>query len=224
MLDKWQERLEAAVLSNGRTDDGSHDLGHCRRVWRMSQQIADETGAPVDMLVLLAAAYLHDIVAFDKSDRRRAQASRLAAEKARDILTRLGFPAEKLDTVAHAIEAHSFYAQIPPRTIEAEILQDADRMEALGAIGLARLFHVGGRIGAKLFHEDDPLAQDRQRDDTAYSLDHFYAKILLLPDRMNTEPGRKLARQRVRIIEQFLECLLAEIGCTSAPRSGEKRA
>ncbi|MGF1621549.1 MAG: HD domain-containing protein, partial [Rhodomicrobiaceae bacterium] len=174
--------------------------------------------------VLLAAAYLHDIVAFEKNDAQRADASRLAAEKSSVILTKLGFPPEKLDAVMHAVEAHSFSAQIQPRTIEAEILQDADRLDTLGAIGLARIFHVGGRIGAELFHEDDPLAQHRQLDDAAYSLDHFHTKILGLPDRMNTEPGRELARLRMHIIEQFLECLLAEIGSATAAGPDEKRA
>lgn len=192
--------------------DGSHDLGHCRRVWRMANRIADEVGEPVDRLVLLAAAYLHDIVALEKNDPRRAQASRLAAAKADDILDTLGFPAEKRDGVRHAIEAHSFSARIEPQTIEAKILQDADRMETLGAIGLARVFYVGGRIGTDLFHATDPLAYHRPLDDLRYSLDHFHTKILKLPDQMNTAPGRAIARERMQIVEAFLRCLHQEAG------------
>jgi uncharacterized protein len=112
----------------------------------------------------------------------------------------------------HAIEAHSYSARIPPQTIEAKILQDADRMETLGAIGLARIFYVGGRIGTKLFHETDPRALHRPLDDLSYSLDHFYTKILRLPERMDTAPGRAIARQRIEIIELFLQRLLEETG------------
>jgi len=84
-------------------------------------------------------------------------------------------------------------------------------MEALGAIGLARVFHIGGRIGADLFHPDDPFGESRALDDVAYSLDHFRTKILTLPDRMNTAAGKIVAQQRTLIIDQFLACLMHEI-------------
>lgn len=211
-MDEWLRKLEAAVQGLAHGNDGSHDLGHCRRVWRMSSRIADEAGEPVDRLVLLAAAYLHDIVSLEKNDPRRAQASRLAAAKAGGILAGLGFPPEKRDAVRHAIEAHSFSARIEPRTVEAKILQDADRMETLGAIGLARIFYVGGRMGTDLFHGSDPLARSRPLDDLRYSLDHFHTKILRLPDQMNTAPGRAIARERMHIMEEFLRCLHQEGG------------
>jgi uncharacterized protein len=208
----WQARLEAAVLGLRQGNDGSHDLGHCRRVWHVASRIAAELDEPADRLVLLAASYLHDIVSLEKNDPRRAQASRLAAADADGILAGMGFPAEKRDGVRHAIEAHSFSAGIEPETIEAKILQDADRMETLGAIGLARVFYVGGRMGTDLFHASDPLARNRPLDDLRYSLDHFHTKILRLPDRMNTAPGRAIARERIRIIEDFLRCLSEEAG------------
>ena len=212
MLDLWQSRLEAAVAANARDDDGAHDLGHLRRVWRNVQHIADRTAGPVDRMVLVAAAYLHDIVILEKNHPRRSEASRLAGARAQIILWDLGFPHDQVDAVVHAIEAHSYSGGIEPATIEAKILQDADRIEALGAIGLARMFHVGGRMGTKLFHGDDPLAKRRPLDDRAYSLDHFYTKILSLPERMNTAPGRELAIERVKIIQHYVACLLKELG------------
>jgi uncharacterized protein len=84
--------------------------------------------------------------------------------------------------------------------------------------GTSREFARNGRGGAKLFHEDDPFAQHRQLDDTAYSFDHFHTKILGLPNRMNTAPGRELARARMHVIEQFLKCLLTQIGCAKSGR------
>jgi uncharacterized protein len=211
LLDEWQRRLEAAVIGRGPSGDGSHDIGHCRRVWLVARQIAADMDEPVDLLVLIAAAYLHDIISLEKNDPKRAEASRMAASEARIVLSALGFPDGKLDGVAHAIEAHSYSAGIAPLTAEARILQDADRMETLGAIGIARIFYVGGRIGTKLFDEDDPLAQNRPLDDLRFSLDHFYTKILTLAHSMNTAPGRTLAEERTRFVEEFLMVLLSEV-------------
>jgi uncharacterized protein len=211
LLGEWQRRLEAAVIDRGENGDSSHDLGHCRRVWSVARRIAREMGEPVDLLVLIAAAYLHDIISLEKNDPHRAKASRMAADEAVVILTALGFPPDKLDAVGHAIEAHSYSAGIAPLTIEAKILADADRMETLGAIGIARIFYVGGRIGTKLFHEEDPLAENRPLEDLRYPLDHFYTKILRLPEAMNTTPGRALAAERIQFIKQFLCVLLKEV-------------
>jgi uncharacterized protein len=138
--------------------------------------------------------------------------SKRTIRRADQILAGLDFPAERRVGVQHAIEAHSYSAGIAPQTIEAKILQDADRMETLGAIGLARIFYVGGRIGTKLFHDTDPRALHRPLDDLSYSLDHFYTKILRLPDRMNTAPGRAIAGRRIEIIELFLQRLFEETG------------
>ena len=217
LLDEWHRRLEATVAERETSKDGSHDIGHCRRVWRVARQIADAVDEPVDLVILMAAAYLHDIVALEKNHPRRMEASRMAASEARIVLTALSFPTVKLDDVAHAIEAHSFSAKIAPVTIEAKILQDADRMDTLGAIGIARIFYVGGRIGTTLFDEDDPLAENRPLDDLRFSLDHFYTKIMTLPEAMNTAPGRVLANQRVLFIKQFLDVMLNEVRPGIAP-------
>lgn len=194
--------------------DGSHDLGHLRRVLQNAYLIADEIGRPVCRLTLLAAAMLHDIVSVEKDDPRRSQASRLAAVKARQLLEDVEFPKCNLDGVVHAIEAHSYSARIETRTVEAMILQDADRLDALGAIGIARLFYVGGRMGAGLYDVDDILASKRKLDDLRFSLDHMQTKLLTLPDSMKTEPGRRIANERAGFIRQFRDrmCLEAGIG------------
>jgi HD superfamily phosphodiesterase len=116
LLDEWERRLEAVVIGRGAGDDGSHDIGHCRRVWRVARQIAGGLDESVDLLVPLAAAYLHDIVSLEKNDPRRAEASRMAAGEARIVLSGLDFPRDKLDAVAHAIEAHSYSAKVAPLT------------------------------------------------------------------------------------------------------------
>jgi uncharacterized protein len=120
------------------------------------------------------------------------------------------FPADKLDAVAHAIEAHSFSAAIAPRTLEAKIVQDADRLDALGAVGLARLFYIAGSMGSALAHGDDPLALARPLDDRAYALDHIAVKLGRLPGMMQTEAGRMLGAQRLAELTRFRSDFAAE--------------
>jgi uncharacterized protein len=153
---------------------------------------------------------LHDLVNLPKDDPERAQASRRAARLARGELARLGFPAERLDGVAHAIEAHSFSAAIAPTTIEAKIVQDADRLDALGAVGLARMFYVAGRMGRALAHPADPLALERGLDDRAWTLDHIMVKLAQLPGMMQLAAGRALADARLARLLAFRDEFAAE--------------
>lgn len=212
-LNTWRDRLRAVAAASA-DDDGAHDASHLDRVWRNAQAImageSDASGARPDALAVLAACYLHDFVNVPKNDPRRTQASRLSSELARSELQRLGFPADKLDTVAHAIEAHSFSAAIPAATLEAKIVQDADRLDGLGAVGLARMFYIAGRMGSRLAHGSDPLAIDRALDDKAYSLDHIPVKLARLPGMMQTAAGRRLGEQRLAMLEDFRRVFAAE--------------
>lgn len=99
----------------------------------------------------------------------------------------------------------------PPQSIEAKIVQDADRLEALGAIGLARVFAVSGALGVALFNADDPFADARALDDRAFALDHFQTKLLRLPDTMQTDVGRELAHHNADFLIQFMAKLSAEL-------------
>jgi len=209
-LAAWRERLLKLVAAQASGDtDGAHDANHLDRVWRNARAImADAPDA--DVLVVLAACYLHDLVNVPKNDPRRTQASTLSAELARTELARLGFPREKLDAVAHAIAAHSFSAQIPATTLEAKIVQDADRLDGLGAVGLARMFYIAGRMGSSLAHGGDPLGQSRALDDKTYSLDHIPVKLARLPGMMQTDAGRRLAEARLALLEDFRNSFAAE--------------
>ena len=163
--------------------------------------------------MILTACYFHDIFSLPKNHPERGQSSRLAARKTREILHRdfPDFPPAHYDAVAHAIEAHSFSAGIAPQSLEAKIVQDADRLEALGAIGLARVFAVSGALGVPLFDARDPFADARTLDDRAFALDHFQTKLLRLPDTMQTEMGRELARHNADFLIQFMAKLSAEL-------------
>nr|WP_156885537.1 HD domain-containing protein [Massilia niastensis] len=206
----WRTKF-AALAAGAAGDDGAHDANHLERVWRSAQALL-ERHPEADRLVVMAACYLHDLVNLPKDDPERAQASRRSAQLARHQLAWMGFPADRLDAVAHAIEAHSFSAAIPAETIEAKIVQDADRLDALGAVGLARMFYIAGRMGSALAHPDDPLALDRPLDDRAFSLDHIPVKLATLPGMMQTEGGRALARERMALLESFRAAFAAEWG------------
>ena len=189
--------------------DPAHDAGHVSRVLRTARGIAVREG-PHDPLVLTAAAMLHDCVSVPKDDPRRATASRLAAEHAAWILPAMDFPADRIPGVVHAIEAHSFSAGIAPLTPEARALQDADRIDALGTIGIARCFAVSGSLGRALFHPTDPLAGGREPDEAAWALDHFTVKLLKLPLTMTTAAGKALATERAQVMREFMGALMAE--------------
>lgn len=206
----WLPRL-VTLASAGATDDAAHDLQHLQRVWA-SAQLLLARAPQADALVVMAACFLHDLVNLPKDDPSRAQASTRAAKLARHQLAWLGFPPDKLDAVAHAIEAHSFSAGIAPTSLEAQIVQDADRLDALGAVGLARMFYISGRLGRALAHPTDPLATDRDRDDTQYALDHIEAKLARLPGMMQTAAGRAVAEERLALMLAFRDAFVAEWG------------
>ncbi|WP_170382183.1 HD domain-containing protein [Ruegeria atlantica] len=206
-------RLRAVVAQRMETDP-AHDLAHLDRVWVNAQAIADEQ---TDMPVLLAASYLHDLVNLSKDAPDRHLASRRSAEESEPILGKLGYDPAQILAIQHAIEAHSFSANITPVSPEACILRDADRLDALGAIGIARNFSVSGALGRSLYDPADPFAAKRPLDDLTYSLDHWKVKLLALPSDMLTEGGRAVAQVRVQRMIRFLEEFSEEIGSVLPP-------
>jgi len=191
------------------TSDGSHDQSHLLRVWKNATAIHDEEGG--DREILAAATILHDCVAIEKNSPHRAQASRLAAEKASKLLADIGWQSSRVAATAHAIEAHSFSANIPPRTLEAKILQDADRLDAIGMVGAARCFYIAGRMGSGLYDPLDPMAIDRNLDDKSFAIDHFEVKLFKLTAGFNTVRGAQIAKVRQERLRRFLGEFLDEI-------------
>jgi len=211
-----QAGLAAQLLASldGEGDDGSHDRSHLLRVAQNAMDIA-ASEAGCDRAVLTAAVILHDCVAVEKNSPQRSQASRLAAARARGLLAGLGWTPERVEAAAHAIEAHSFSAGIAPETLEARIVQDADRLDAIGAIGIARCFYVAGRMGSRLYDPADPPAANRDLDDGAFALDHFGAKLFRVAGNFQTKTGQALADARTRTMRGFVGALLGEIGGNS---------
>lgn len=205
----WEQQFEQLVLRAANAQDAAHDLAHVRRVVATAKTLGQAEAA--DMAVVVPAAWLHDCVVVPKDSPQRAQASRLAAHAAGEFLQAINYPARYEEAICHAIEAHSFSANIAPRTREAQVVQDADRLDALGAIGIARCLMLGGAMGKRLYDPDDPFPMARPPDDTINTLDHFYSKLLRLADNMTTPAGRAEAHQRTAFMQQFLAQLQAEL-------------
>ena len=147
--------LAVKLLDVSRDDeDGAHDLAHIVRVWRNAKLIQRAEGGDIE--VLAAAVLLHDCVEVAKDSPLRSEASLLAANEARVRLEALGWEPSRIDTVAYAIESHSFSAGVAPTSIEGCILQDADRLDAIGFCGIARCFYTAGRMGSRLYDLADP--------------------------------------------------------------------
>lgn len=211
------ESLAAELLPHALepSEDGAHDLSHLQRVWHNVRTLQAEEGG--DLQVLLAAVLLHDCVAVEKNSPLRSQASRLAAEKAAVVLAGLNWSSAKISAVIHAIEAHSFSANITPVTLEARLMQDADRLDSLGMLGVARTFYIAGRMGSALYDPADPQARQREYDDKRFCLDHFQTKLLHLADGFQTDAGRRLAQIRHQRLKGFMEQFKEEIGITPTP-------
>jgi uncharacterized protein len=205
----WEPRFRDFVAAQPGADPG-HGAAHLERVVASALRLAEEEGARPE--IVLPAAWLHDCVHVAKDSPERARASVLAAERASSFLASAGYPHGLLPEIRHAIEAHSYSAGISPRTLEAKIVQDADRLDALGAIGIARCIAVGAALGRPLYQAEDPFCRARQPDDQGASLDHFYVKLLGLASGMQTVAGRREAERRTAFIRAFIAELETEVG------------
>jgi uncharacterized protein len=163
------------------------------------------------MEVVMPAAWLHDYVNVPKNDARRKQASQLSAQGALVFLKEIGYPAEYYDDIQHAIIAHSFSANVTPTTLEAKIVQDADRLDGLGAIGTARCFATAGVMRRAFYSESDPFCESRTPDDLKFTIDHFYAKLFRVAESLQTESGRRFGMKRVESMKRFLTDIREEI-------------
>ena len=211
-LDQLQTHCHE-FLSHTMDGDPAHDISHVQRVVQNTLRLTETENG--DLMVTLPAAWLHDCISVAKDSPLRKQASKLAADEAVRFLESQNYPDTLLPAVHHAIEAHSFSANIETESLEARIVQDADRLEAVGAIGITRCFLTGGTLGRPLYDPADPFATKREPDDLTYTLDHFYCKLLGLVDTMKTGAGKAEAIKRTEYMQAFLDQLGAEIGVTT---------
>lgn len=203
-------RLRAHLAAEPFPRDAAHGLGHILRVARLAEELAAE--AQADAEVCVAAALLHDLVYRPKNHPESPLTARMAADLVPQWCRETAGLAAKAEAISAAVATHSWSGGLAPGSLEAAVLQDADRLEALGAIGIARVFATGGSFGAGLWHPEDPWAEARDLDDKAWSLDHFERKLLKLAAGMSTAAGRRRAEGRQRIMLAYLEDLRAELG------------
>ncbi len=202
----WIAKLETGVRRYLDGESSGHDPWHAFRVRDLSIRIAQAIGA--DTEVVQAAALLHDIGHLSG----RAEHAQRGASFAADLLRSCGFPSDKVRSVTSCIEQHDW---LPGRagdprcpTLEYQAFADADRLDALGAIGAARTFAFGGAHGRPIW-DPEPNA-GASGDYGLSSIHHFYDKLLRLPGDMYTEPGRRLATRRVAVLEEFLQAFFLQ--------------
>ena len=190
-------------------NDAAHDFDHIMRVFKNAQNICKKENA--NEKLVLSAVLLHDIISYPKSDKRSKLSSIKSAEESKKILKKFNFTKEEIQIISDAIRDHSFSRNAIPTTLEGKILQDADRLDAIGAIGIARVFAVGGSEKRPFYNIKDPFCKSRIPDDKIWTLDHFYRKLLKLESLMNTKSGKIEAKKRTRVLKDFLNELKKEI-------------
>jgi len=184
------------------SNDPAHDFEHVMRVYKNAEKIAKKENA--DTKLVLCAALLHDIVSFPKSDKRSKKSSISSAINAEKILKKYNLSKTEIKIVTGAIRDHSFSQNKNPKTLEGKILQDADRLDAIGAIGIARAFSVAGTESRSFYNESDPFCSRRKPNDQKWTVDHFYKKLLKLEKLMNTKSAKIEAKRRTKILENYL--------------------
>jgi len=203
------EKIRAHALDHFTNAKFSHDWEHTLRVYRLCMHIGRAEGA--DLEVLAIAAFLHDIgrVHQDLSKGSICHAEK-GAEMAREILQQYSLPEEKRGNIIHCILAHRFRNSRVPQTLEAKVLFDADKLDAIGAVGIARAYLFAGEVGAVLHNKDaDPeSANPYTKDDTGYR--EYRVKLSKVKDRMLTNEGRRMAQDRHEFMEGFFERFIKE--------------
>ena len=205
---EWEQLFEE-YLSGSATGDAAHGDDHIKRVVKNAKKLATIEQADLD--VVIPAAWLHDCVVVPKTSPQRSLASKLCADKASELLSQWEYQRDLIPAIAHAIHAHSFSARVEPKTIEAKVLQDADRLDAIGAIGLTRCLMLGGEMRKPLLNSADPFCENREPDDGIYVLDHLYNKLFKLEGLMQTTAGLAEAKRRTLILRRFVDDLRSEI-------------
>jgi uncharacterized protein len=189
--------------------DSAHDFEHIMRVYKNAQKICKQE--KVNKNLVLSSILLHDVVSYPKSDKRSKTSSIHSAKKSKLILKKYDYSDVEIMIISNAIRDHSFSQNKTPETMEGKILQDADRLDALGAIGIARVFATGGSLNRPFYNSNDPFCKKRNPDDKTWTLDHFYQKLFKLESLMNTKSGKVEAKKRTRVLKEFLNQLKQEL-------------
>eukprot|EP00727_Mastigamoeba_balamuthi_P002488 m51a1_g12236 hypothetical protein (879) ;mRNA; r:95310-98670 len=199
MLDTERVLAIAADRCTTESSGSGHDISHVLRVASNARRIAAAEGA--DVSVCEWSALLHELFNYPKDDPRSPLSGDVCAAEASKALLAEGCDAATAERVAYCIRVHPFSRGVTPDTLEAKILQDADRLDAIGAVGVARCFSTGAEMHRPMYEPRDPFCEHREPDDKKYTLDHFYKKLLKIPETLHTETARQMARERVSFMK-----------------------
>ena len=204
IMNKLENLKKIARLKLAKNDP-AHDFQHVMRVYHNAERICKKEKG--NKKLILSAVLLHDLV---KSSNRKNSAN-ASAKLSEKILKENSFSNDEITIICNAIREHSFSRGKTPSTIEGKILLDADRLDAIGAIGLARVFSFRGSNHRSFYEPNDPFSKNRTLNDEKWALDHFSKKLLLLEGKMNTKTGKTLAGKRTKILKNFLKEIKNEI-------------
>ena len=199
------ENIKKVVKSKLGKNDPAHDFEHVMRVYRNAERICKSENG--NKKLILSAVLLHDIIKI----KNRKDSALKSAKLSEKILKENYFLDDEITIISDAIKEHSFSKGKIPSTLEGKILQDADRLDAIGAIGLARVFSFSGSNNRPFYHPKDPFSKNRNLNDNKWAIDHFYEKLLTLEEKMNTKTGKTIAKKRTKTLKDFLKELKNEI-------------
>lgn len=187
----------------------SHDMEHTMRVYKMCLHIAANEKCDIEVIKL--AALLHDIGRIEQDESKgKICHAKEGAKKARKIMSKYEIDEKTIEKVVHCIETHRYRGEKTPESIESKILYDADKLDAIGAIGLARAFVFAGEIGAKVHNKDIEIEKTKSytEDDTGYR--EFLVKLRYIKDKLITSEGKRVAKERHEFMVQFFDRLNKE--------------
>ena len=203
------KKIESESKKYYEKNEPGHDWNHILRVVSLCKKMMKVLGA--NERVLIPAAFLHDIVCLPKNDPKSSSSSSLASLRSIEVLGPCGFSEIEMINISNAIEDHSYSRGRIPRSLEGKILQDADRLDALGAIGVLRCASVAANMGSSFYNCEDFWAESRPYNDKKFMIDHYETKLFKLPQLMNTDWARKEALKRVEFMKLFRSQLVNEL-------------
>ena len=209
MNPKRKEQLLEIAKQKITSEDPSHDFEHALRVLSNAEHIAKEEKADLD--IIIPASLFHDIVNWPKNHPNAKLSSQQSAVVTKRILEEINYPQEKIEKVCYAISVCSFGKGIVPELLEAKILQDADGLEATGAIAIMRTFCTTGQLKRQFYHPIDPFCKKRSPDGIKYALDLFWERLLKIEKRVHTKTAKKIAKRRTKFLLSFLKELDQEL-------------
>jgi uncharacterized protein len=198
-----------AVAEARATSEPAHDFAHVLRVTESARRIAEAEGARLD--VVLPATLLHELFNYPKGHPESSRSGDVCAEHALAVLAEEGVAADLAAAIATCIREHPFSRGIVPQTLEGKVVQDADRLDSIGAIGIARCMASCAQMKRPFYSPVDPFCRTREPSDKEWGIDHFYKKLLRIPEVLHTPAARAMAEERVAVMTAFLAQLEREI-------------